>query len=132
MTKTHTIARYEYYGIDDCRACCQLEIWQEPDHAPVVLATERLDNHGTSITNRAELLATQVCMQFELDFGSLIWLECYEREDDGNDYHDLSAHTRRSEFDRVAFGEAGKFGLADPHWKPFGLDAAQQLVGEAL
>ncbi len=62
MTKTHNIARYEYAGIDGCRSWCQLELWQEADHPSVVLATERLDNNGTSVTNRAE----QVCREFKL------------------------------------------------------------------
>ncbi len=62
MTKTHKVAHYEYAGIDGCRSWCQLEIWQEADHPSVVLATERLDNNGTSVTNRAE----QVCREFKL------------------------------------------------------------------
>lgn len=138
MTKTHNIARYEYAGIDGCRCWCHLEIWQEAGRPSVVLATERLDNDGTSVTNRAEQLAEQVCREFKLEPRALIWLEAYERTDD-NDFNDLktlgverSTPTHRSEFDRVFFEIAHGNRLGRPQWEAFGLTAAERLVEEPL
>ncbi len=132
MSKTHNIARYEYAGISGCQSVCRLEIWGADTATPVVLVTERLDNDGTSVTNWAEHLAEQVCREYRLDPTLLWWLECYEREDDGDDYHDLSPHSQRSEFDRVIFQRAPGTRLHSPEWTPYGLERAEQLVGEAL
>lgn len=132
MTKKHHIAYYGYAGISGCQSVCRLEIWAARGIAPVVLVTERLDNDGTSVTNWAEHLAEQVCRDYELDPAKMWWLECYEREDDGDDYHNLSERTRRSEFDAVHFQHGPGARLHSPRWLPFGLAKAEQLVGEAL
>lgn len=132
MTKTHDIARYDYAGIDGCLSCCQLEIWQGPGRIPVVLATERLDNDGTSITNWAEHLAEQVCREFDLEPRSLIYLEAYEREGEDVLNREMSALTNRGGFDRVCFRVMHDGHLDRPTWKAFGLKAAEQLVGEQL
>lgn len=132
MTKTYHIAYYGYSGIDGCQSVCQLEIWQQRNRIPVVLVTERLDNEGTSITNWAEHLAAQVCRDYEIDPAQSVWLECYERDGDDEVVRELSPRTMRSDFDIVRFKRGPAEQLHSPRWRPFGLDRAEQLVGEAL
>ena len=55
---------------------CNLEI-----HNNLVICSERPDNTGPSITNRAETLATEICEQFDIQPASLIWVEHYPKKD---------------------------------------------------
>lgn len=63
---------YNYKGYGGCDSVCDIVI-----HNNIVIATELEDNKGTSITNIAEGLATQVCKEFNIDPEKLIWVEHY-------------------------------------------------------
>ena len=64
---------YEYGRKDELPlAKCNLEV-----HNNLVICSERADNKGSSITNAAERLATEICEQFEITARSLIWVEHY-------------------------------------------------------
>jgi hypothetical protein len=54
-----------------------LELIPLADGRTVVIATERPDNPGTSVTNAAEELASQVCQRFDIDPDKLVWIESY-------------------------------------------------------
>ena len=53
-------------------AKCNLEI-----HGNLVICSERLDNKGPSVTNRAEDLATEICEKFNITPRLLVWVEHY-------------------------------------------------------
>ena len=67
--------KYEYKGFGGCECTCDLEI-----HNNLVICTSRDDNEGTSITNMAEKLATDICHQFEISPSQLIWIEIYREK----------------------------------------------------
>ena len=92
MTKTlETIDRFDYKGYHGCESHCKIEIHRFPESrtlesaqgktkigTTVVIATELLEsNQGTSITNLAEQIATEVCIKHKIDPLSLIWIEHY-------------------------------------------------------
>jgi len=88
--------RFEFRGFHGCRCVCSLEILLLGDRRNAVIATEREDNPGTSITNVAENLASEVCDRFEIDPDKLVWIEHYG-------YPGACACTRDRTFDRVTF-----------------------------
>lgn len=103
---------FEYEGLWNGRNHCYIKV-----HGNAVICTEAPDNHGTSITNAAEKIATKVCHEFGIPRGELIWIEHYIHE--GNDEIGET-------FDLVTFSEAeGK--LVHPQWKHAGKDAAMRL-----
>ena len=67
---------YDYKGFFGCACQCDIEVHRHTDF-DVVVATEVPDNEGTSITNMAEQLATQVCKAFDIVPDRLIWIEHY-------------------------------------------------------
>ncbi|MEM6628856.1 MAG: hypothetical protein AAF694_04255 [Bacteroidota bacterium] len=77
------IEKYKFKGYFNRKAWCHLIV---DDDASVVVATERADNPGTSITNGVEALANQVCQEFSIDPQKLIWIERYTQ----NSYENLS------------------------------------------
>ena len=88
--------RFEYRGFHGCRCVCSLEILPATDGRRVVIATELEDNSGTSVTNVAEHLASEVCDRFGIDPDKLVWIETYG-------YAAPGAGERRRTFDRVTF-----------------------------
>ena len=54
---------------------CRLEILQSQDGRTTVIATEREDNPGTSVTNIAEHLAAHVHDCFGIEPEKLVWIE---------------------------------------------------------
>ena len=71
------IERYCYRGFHGCECFCDLEILHPSSDIFVAIVTERKDNPGTSITNICEHLAYWVCVEFEIDPSSLVWIEYY-------------------------------------------------------
>jgi hypothetical protein len=90
------IERFEFRGFHGCRCVCDLEMIPIADGRTVVIATEREDNSGTSVTNVAEHLASYVCDRFRIDPEKLVWVEHYG-------YPDPVNSKRRREFDLVTF-----------------------------
>jgi hypothetical protein len=90
------IERFEFRGFHGCRCVCDLEVIPIADGRTVVIATEREDNPGTSITNVAEHLASYVCDRFAIDPEKLVWVEHYG-------YPDPVNPKRRREYDLVTF-----------------------------
>ena len=71
------VDRYEFRGFHGCTSWCALEILSLKDGRTAVLATEVIDNPGTSITNVCEDLAYWVCVEFSIDPSKLVWIEHY-------------------------------------------------------
>jgi hypothetical protein len=99
--------RFEYTGFHGHIAHCLVK-----RKGNVVICTEHPENDGTSITNTAETLATEVCRHFGIALDKLIWIEHYIHEPDAqvigiND----DGHT----FDLIEFKVAGDR-LAHPKW----------------
>ena len=69
---------YHYTGFHGCDSHCEIEILNN-----LVIATEIDSNEGTSITNMAAHLATQVCKDFGIQPDTLIWIEHYPAQDIG-------------------------------------------------
>lgn len=132
------IPRFEYPGFHGCRSGCGLEIVPLPDGRTLVIATERADNPGTSVTNVAEHLASFVCDRFGIDPDKLVWVEHYGY---GNCLSPERAYDRvtfqRRADERVVWPPAvtrskrnswpGHFGephwatMSDPDWAALGL-----------
>jgi hypothetical protein len=71
---------YQYTGALKRQARCGLRIYERAE-GKVVFMTEQNDNHGPSVTNNVEELATQVRREFGLDSDQTTWVEHYpERE----------------------------------------------------
>ncbi len=56
---------------------CDLHVTWLDDGRIVVVASERDDNPGASVTNAAEFIATWACARLELDPQLLVWIEHY-------------------------------------------------------
>ena len=67
---------FEYEVPHGLTGRCDLEIRKLGGKA-VVVASERLDNRGLSVTNAAELIATTVCKDFHVHPEDVIWYERY-------------------------------------------------------
>ena len=72
---------YNYTGFLDSYCICDIEIIKN-----LVIVTEMPENEGTSITNMAEHLATQVCQEFDIDPKTLIWIEHYPQRGEWKQY----------------------------------------------
>ena len=64
--------RFDYLGYQEHTAHCHIKV-----NGNAVICTESPDNFGTSITNMAEGIATQVCLRHGIPFDQLIWIEHY-------------------------------------------------------
>jgi hypothetical protein len=69
--------RCVYKGYSDAKSVCRLRVFTDPDRPAVVVASELAENPGTSVTNRAEVVASQACRDFQLDPESTLFLEHY-------------------------------------------------------
>lgn len=69
--------QFEYAGFHGCASFCALELVPLGDGRTLVIAIERADNPGTSVTNASELLASFVCDRFGIDPAKLVWVEHY-------------------------------------------------------
>lgn len=123
------IERFEYRGFHGCQCICDLEIIPVPDGRTVVIATEREDNPGTSVTNVAEHMASFVCDRFGIEPVQLVWVEHYGYPDPVNPKrlreYDLVTFQRRAP-ERIRWSDAvlrskpdGWPGyLEEPQWRP--------------
>jgi hypothetical protein len=71
---------FDFLGLHGQRARCQLMHIDIDHFSQVIIATELPDNPGASITNTAELLATQACEHLNLTFMNaytVTWIEHY-------------------------------------------------------
>jgi hypothetical protein len=85
---------------------CLIERIDLPDGRVVICCIEADGNPGSSITNSAERIATQVCARFDIEADRLIWLEHYP-------------HVSPPEWDLVRFAHDPATGaFSAPQWTP--------------
>ena len=117
---------FPYRGYHGCSSRCRLRVYEESGKPPVVIATEREDNPGTSITNMAEHLATAVWQMLERPEHGLVWIEHYQ------DRALIGGKPLfKEEFDSVTFTSTCH-GFTDPRWKPISKAEVETLIGQPL
>lgn len=119
------LEKFKYRGFNGRTARCRLELIPLSDDRTVVIATEVIDNAGTSVTNVAEYLASFVCDQFDIDPNKLVWLEHYGYGGRHARTYDLVTFDRRVP-ERIQWSQAvlryhpdgwpGYF--EEPQWRP--------------
>jgi hypothetical protein len=109
------LERFKFTGLCGRRSWCGLALIPRSDGRIVVVASEREDNPGTSVTNACEELATMVVQTFGLDARKVIWIEHYPPG---------KIHGKHEDWDLVTFGETrwdqdfDRFVLFDgPTWR---------------
>jgi hypothetical protein len=100
----------------------------------VVVATEAPDNEGTSITNMAESVATQVARTYGIPLDKLIWIEHYVHEGPDPKPGGIPETFALVTFDTLAMNRGGNVGeaLAHPKWKYLRRDEAVELLQREL
>jgi hypothetical protein len=116
---------YLYRGYHGCPSYCWLRIYMTPGQT-MVLATELEDNPGTSITNMAAGLATEVVRAFHLPLDTLVWIEHYPAHLGINGGARLPAS-----FDRVTFTPTPQ-GLQSPQWCRLSQTEVEIFLGQTL
>ena len=116
---------YLYRGYHGCPSYCWLRIYTAPDRT-VVIATEVNENPGTSITNMAEHLATEVTRTFGLSLDALVWIE------HSHDRLVIGGRPRLpASFDLVTFTCTPQ-GLRAPQWQRISQAEVEALIGQPL
>lgn len=127
---------FTYTGFHNAPSRCYLQWIARPQHIPagpaqpddsvIVIATELAENPGTSVTNRAERLANQVCREMEVAPERLIWIEHYL----GNPHASRASVQQypQERFRLVAFRLTdGR--LRFPRWLPVSRDWVENFIG---
>lgn len=110
---------YPSIGHTEADAVCGVSIYNHNGQT-VCIVSELPENHGTSITNRAEYVYRQIARDYRLDPHATIFIEHYypmfDEEEDS--------------YDRVLFTitPAGEF--EQPRWARLGTEAVRELIGE--
>jgi hypothetical protein len=97
---------YQFRGFHGYESHCDIQV-----NGNVVMCTELISNPGTSVTNFAENLATEVCNRSNIAPQDLIWIESYQRHGD---------------YDYVTFEHDGRR-FSSPNWKRITPDQANQI-----
>ncbi|HET8627465.1 MAG TPA: hypothetical protein VFL91_08600 [Thermomicrobiales bacterium] len=108
---------------------CHMQVYEGgSDRLPVVIASELPENEGTSITNAAGQVATQVWRTLLPHAREGIrWIEHYPAQEDAP-----GRYRREESFDEVTFHLVGPFEVAAPRWTPSGRAAVEALIGHPL
>lgn len=118
---------------------CRIRIYQRDGELPVVVCTELDDNTGMSITNAAEMVASQVLDSHRHDFPAyhssgkpFVWIEHYQTGSRGT-------RTDPATFDLVEFehyevrdelrGRVWHKEIGSPSWKALDRATVERLVG---
>jgi hypothetical protein len=99
--------KFEYMGHTGNPAHCLIK-----RNGNVVICTEAPDNHGESITNAAEIIATRYCLLHNLPMDKLVWIEHYIHMGEK-----AGEEIDRPTFDIVVFSIYNG-SLTRPQWKP--------------
>lgn len=118
--------QHHYRGAMGCRSVCRIRVYQRERGMTVVIATELPDNPGTSITNWAEFLATELRRRFVAPGAGLAWIE-HDPERPGL----MGDPPLPEQFDRVRFRWDGAHDRT-PDWRPVSRAQVAALLGEPL
>ncbi len=114
---------FDYLGLHSFPSQCRLRVFEGPGLPLVVIATERADNPGTSVTNAAEVLATQVYQWLEYPARGIVFIEHYEKDGEENYAQERFALVSFAEFD-------GQF--ISPEWRHITKEEIEGMIGQPL
>ena len=128
--------RFDYEGYHKCKSHCLIEIHKH-EKCTVVIATEADDNEGTSVTNMAEHIATEVCKAHEIPMLQLVWIEHYSHESfrsrDRDETWDLATFKRERTPVRGYWDyPSGQMVFTSPKWQPLTVAQKDRLVAGDL
>jgi hypothetical protein len=124
------IQKYEgYFGAP---SICRLRVYAAPGRPAVAVATELVENPGTSVTNRADLLATTtLCLaaiMFDADPNDIVWIEHYQGVP-----HDPMPAFRKDRYARVYFQwDDREARFTKPDWRHITREGVEVLIGQSL
>ncbi len=113
MPLTHDY-RHHFRGLHGCPSVCRIRVYRGSAKVTIIIATElEEENRGTSITNAAEVLATELEQCHCPDPGErLLWVEHYPPRASTGPRPACRAH-----FALVTFTRADDGTLHSPHWR---------------
>ncbi len=97
------MALYHYTGFGNAPSVCDIRVTNN-----VVICTQVPENTGTSITNYAEHLATDIYKQYNINPKQLVWIEHYPAEASSPEVYSRVTFTLKSNGD-----------LINPQWTQF-------------
>lgn len=103
------------------RGRCDIRVSQLPDGRALIIATERDDNNGASVTNAAEIIATLVCAQFKIAPEQMVYIEHYPPS---------ALHGPIPEWDLVTFKgrkNGANVTIGEPNWRPVTRDEMHEI-----
>ena len=111
---------YGYFGYGQQMAFCDLEVYTLADGRTLAIVTELDGNPGASVTNRAEVIFTQLMRSFNLaDPAQLIQIEHYGPDDI------LPEHWHRVTCESY---NSGLEQYVNPDWEPLSYQEVQDLI----
>ncbi len=76
ISNDHIDIIYDFKRLWDLPSRCGLKIVNKKSHSVIIVTELYRDNPGTSVTNVAASLAMQICDEFSLNPGKLVYIEC--------------------------------------------------------
>lgn len=124
MTRIDTIHRYRHPTTGK-PAHCRLRIY-DTEAGAVVILSELADNHGISVTNASDALATEIANIYRLNRTTTRWVEHYDR----TSYQHGKDMTET--FDEITYTWS-LYGVAsDPQWRRIVGEELEITIGEEL
>ncbi len=113
MPQTHDY-RHHFRGLHGCPSVCRIRVYRGSAGATIIVATElEGENRGMSITNAAEVLATELERRHCPDPGArMLWVEHYPPREGAGRRPACRAH-----YALVSFARADDGTLHSPHWR---------------
>ncbi len=116
-----------YHGYHGCASLCRIRVYEGEGKPPVVIATECESNPGTSVTNRIEVIATEMYRLLERPDNGITIIEHYE------DRAFVGGRPLFKEtFDLVMLTWTRCQGAIDPKWTSLTKAQAEEILGQPL
>lgn len=126
VSQTHDY-RHFYRGLHGSPSVCRIRVYRGSGDATLVIASELPDNPGTSITNVAEMLATEMEWRHCPDPGDrMIWIEHYPVREA------LRGMRADEHFALVTFLRGDDGQLHSPRWQHIASDTLSTLLGQLV
>ena len=131
--------RFDYQGLHKTPSFCYIDIHKH-ENCTVVIATEPdydEEDAGTSVTNYAEHIATEICKAHEIPMLKLVWIEHY-------DHQSFHSRDREETWDLVLFKRertpvrgywdypSGEMVFTSPKWQHLTVEQKDRLVAGDL
>ena len=127
--------RFGYKGYGSIPSFCYIDI-HRTENFTVVIATEPdydEEGAGTSVTNYAEHIATEVCKQYNIPQEKLVWIEHYDRKRttlrEARETWDLCAFKRERTPVRGYWDyPSGDMVFTSTKWQPLTVERKNRLI----